>query len=473
MLSLARRRRLYSISSRFRSKARRRAASKRPASPPSWRLMAAEIVIERALDVLHLGHDGVARGVDARLGGGHLGVLLPLAGAEQAVAVAHALDVGVAHALQDDAREQLVRGEDGGVVGADLGELGAAGGDLLPLGAHLGERVVEGLHLPEEHVGLVVERDGEDVLLLLVLVQRHLAALEVPLQVVELALEPLDGLRGRGVDVLQVHRDVGLDEGGEHALGALGIGVLQLDHREAAVLDRLDADPPAQRPGGGLLGHGRRGDLGAGRRVAEEAGVVIEAELVDDDGGDPLRGEDLELGLVVLVVVPVAAGAHVDDGLHLAAQRAGRVRVELDGGRGLVNLGLAEGVERHPEQDHQGSDDRRRPVLANGLPDDGLAAAGLGTVCPVTPGVLGARRFILRGFKAHGKGPARSLLGVAEGTLLRWRRKFKPGGRRVRSTRARSPRETWPTPGRVLPSRPCSATSRSASSTRWCSASPR
>lgn len=164
-----------------------------------------EIAIERALDVADLGQDRALRLVDAGLGGLHLVVVRALARADEGLALALRVDVLRPELLEQRARQELGGGQLARVVDLDLGDLVAARRDLFALGADGREELVQLPHLLAEHARPIVERRGEEIVVLLVVVEVHLGRLQLALELLCLAHEP--AVRGRrrlerDVDVL-------------------------------------------------------------------------------------------------------------------------------------------------------------------------------------------------------------------------------------------------------------------------------
>ena len=156
-------------------------------------------------------------------------------------------------------------------------ELACAG--FLELGLHFGELGIQRLHLFGEHARLVVEGDREDVVGLLVRVQRLFTRLKVAVQRIELVAQPV-ACRTRVFEcAFEVLIDEVVDHRREESLRSVGVRILQFNGGESAVTHRQHFEAAPE-----LVGRALRRDLvghrlwhGSGRQVLEEGGIIVEA----------------------------------------------------------------------------------------------------------------------------------------------------------------------------------------------------
>src|SRR5262249_23719871 len=160
-------------------------------------------------DVAELGEERIARGADVRARHLRLGVVLALAERLRALELFFGLDVRRAERRERDVAEELALRDERRIFGVDATAYVEPRRDAFATRLGLGGRGVELLNLGAQHVRLVVERDAQEIVALLEVVEIHLLRLEIRLELHELRVEPLGARRRRAQRRIEVLIDVG------------------------------------------------------------------------------------------------------------------------------------------------------------------------------------------------------------------------------------------------------------------------
>ena len=177
---------------------------------------------------------------------------------------------------------------------------------------------------------------------------------------IDLAAQPERRVRAFVHGLLEVLIPVRLRDRLAQLLGELGVRVLYADVEEAAVLYRFDDHLGPQIRGGAI-----ERVLGTGPLRADELRIVLQPKIAHYLRQHVVRGDDVELGLVVLLRIEVRHPAH--HLVRLLAERSHRVRIKVQQRRGLINPRLRFRVQ---ERDARREDRQRNhdgPVLADAV----------------------------------------------------------------------------------------------------------
>ena len=224
---------------------------------------------------------------------------------------------------------------------------------LGQLGVHAGQVLAE-------HALLVVQADGQQVPVLLVLVELELRILELPLELCLLLGQP-GHRRARALElVVEVVLDVRVGDGVGDQRRPLRLPVRDGDEREARVLERLDRELRRQRAT----------EIGQVVARADQAGVVrvvLQPQLLGRSLTDAGRLDDPVLRLVEFLVRPEGAGPQLDDVLR-PRQDLRRHRLDDHLASRLVDLRLPVGVDEGDDRRDDHRQDDERPSLPNRPP---------------------------------------------------------------------------------------------------------